>query len=188
MKPADCSFNREEILGMKEKIEVFDYANEILKALKKGCLLTTKADGKVNTMTIGWGLLGIEFDKPTFLTLVRKSRYTFEMLEKNPEFTVNIPMGDYDKKIIGYCGSKSGRDVDKISACGLHLEDPDKISVPGIREFPLTLECRVCYAQQQEGNLIPGLIREKYFPTLLGQGGNFHKQYYGEIVSAYIIK
>ena len=173
---------------MKEKIEVFDYASDILKALRNSCLLTTKADGKVNTMTIGWGLLGIEFDKPTFLTLVRKSRYTFGMLEKNPEFTVNIPVGEYDKKILGYCGSKSGRDVDKIKECGLHLEEPDKISVPGIREFPLTLECKVDYAQQQEGDLIPEAIRRKFWPALPGQGGDFHKQFYGEIVSAYIIK
>lgn len=173
---------------MKEKVEVFDYASEILKALKGGCLLTTKAEGKVNTMTIGWGLLGIEFDHPTFLTLVRKSRYTYEMLEKNPEFTVNIPIGEFNRKILGYCGSRSGRDVDKIQALGLHTEEPEQISVPGIREFPLTLECRVRYAQQQDGKLIPAVIREKYWPTLLGQGSNFHKQYYGEIVASYIIR
>ena len=175
-------------IEMKEKIEVFDYASEILKALKKSCLLTTKADGKVNTMTIGWGLLGIEFDKPTFLTLVRKSRYTYEMLEKNPEFTVNIPLGEYDRKILGYCGTKSGRNTDKIKDCGLHPEEADQISVPGIREFPLTLECKVRYAQQQEGDLIPAALRKKYWPAMLGQGDNFHKQYYGEIVSAYIIR
>ena len=46
---------------MKEKIDVFDYAPEILKAMKTGILLTSKADEKVNTMTIGWGVLGIEW-------------------------------------------------------------------------------------------------------------------------------
>lgn len=35
-----------------KKIEVFDYANDILKSLKSGVLLTTKADDKVNFMTI----------------------------------------------------------------------------------------------------------------------------------------
>ena len=46
---------------MKKYVNVFDYAKEIMQALPKGVLLTTKADGKVNTMTIGWGTLGIEW-------------------------------------------------------------------------------------------------------------------------------
>ena len=44
---------------MKKEINVFDYAKEIAKSIGKGVLLTSKADGKVNTMTIGWGTLGI---------------------------------------------------------------------------------------------------------------------------------
>lgn len=179
---------KKERFFMKEKIDVFAYASDILKALRTGCLLTTKADGKVNTMTIGWGLLGIEFAKPTFLTLVRKSRYTYEMLQKNPEFTVNVPIGNFNRKILGVCGTKSGRDVDKIAACGLHLEEPEIISVPGIKELPLTLECKVRYAQPQDGSKIPEEIRERFWPVKYGEGENFHKEWFGEIVSAYIIR
>lgn len=83
---------------MKEKIDVFDYAPEILKAMKTGILLTTKADDKVNTMTIGWGVLGIEWSTPIFTAFVRESRFTRSCLDKNPEFTVNVPLGDYNKK------------------------------------------------------------------------------------------
>ena len=78
---------------MKNEIEVFDYANEILKAVNTGALLTTKADGKVNTMTIAWGTLGIEWSKPIFTVFVRENRFTRYMLGKNPEFTINIPYG-----------------------------------------------------------------------------------------------
>ena len=45
---------------MKKFIDPFDYAGHILKAVKKGVLLTTKAGGKVNTMSISWGTLGIQ--------------------------------------------------------------------------------------------------------------------------------
>lgn len=45
---------------MKERINVLDYAGTILNAVKKGVLLTVKADDKVNSMTISWGTLGIE--------------------------------------------------------------------------------------------------------------------------------
>ena len=76
---------------MKQQIAVFDYAQHILQALKTGVLLTVKAGETVNTMTIGWGTLGIEWGKPIFTAFVRESRYTKELLDQNPEFTVNIP-------------------------------------------------------------------------------------------------
>ena len=49
---------------MKQQIAVFDYAQHILQALKTGVLLTVKAGETVNTMTIGWGTLGIEWSWP----------------------------------------------------------------------------------------------------------------------------
>ena len=88
---------------MKKHVETFDYAGTICKEMKKGILLTTKVDDKVNTMTIGWGKIGIEWGKPIFIAYVRESRYTKTMLEQSGEFTVNIPMGEVDKKNLGYC-------------------------------------------------------------------------------------
>ena len=42
---------------MKQEINVLAYARQILEAVNKGVLLTTAADGEVNTMTIGWAAL-----------------------------------------------------------------------------------------------------------------------------------
>ena len=56
---------------MKKQIEAFDWAGHICKAMKKGILLTTRCGEKVNTMTIGWGKLGIEWGKPIFIAYVR---------------------------------------------------------------------------------------------------------------------
>ena len=110
---------------MKQFVEPFDYAATLCKALPKGILLTTKAGDQVNTMTIGWGMVGVEWGKPVFLALVRQSRHTKKLLDANGEFTVNIPLDSVDKKIIGFCGSKSGADVDKIKELGLTLEEPE---------------------------------------------------------------
>ena len=66
---------------MKEKIDVFAYTGEIMKAMKTGILLTTKAGDQVNTMTIGWGVLGIEWAAPIFTVFVRESRFTRDCLE-----------------------------------------------------------------------------------------------------------
>ena len=166
---------------MKKTVNAFDYAGEICKAMPKGILLTTAAEGKVNTMTIGWGTIGIEWGKPIFVAYVRDSRYTMEMLGKNPEFTVNVPLGQVDQKILGYCGTKSGRDTDKIADLGLTLEPGDTVSVPGIQELPLTLECKVLYTQKQENDKLPAPLVDRYYA-----GGDFHTAFYAEIAGAYI--
>ena len=166
---------------MKKTVNAFDYAGEICKAMPQGILLTTAAEGKVNTMTIGWGTMGIEWGKPIFVAFVRDSRYTMEMLGKNPEFTVNVPMGQVDKKILGYCGTKSGRDTDKIADLGLNLEPGDTVSVPGIKELPLTLECKILYTQKQENDKLPAPLVDRYYA-----GGDFHTAFYAEITGAYI--
>lgn len=173
---------------MKKMIEAFDYAGTVCKAMHRGILLTTKADGKVNTMTIGWGHIGIEWGKPIFVAYVRESRYTKQMLEANGEFTVNVPMGSIDGKILGYCGTKSGRDTDKIADLGLTLEAPEVISVPGIQELPLTLECKVIYKQKQDLSAIPENILTRYYPADETGYQDYHYAYYGEIVSSYIIE
>lgn len=173
---------------MKRTVKLWDYAGQILEGTGKGALLTTKADGKVNTMTIGWGTLGIEWGKPVFIAFVRESRYTKQLLDQNPEFTVNIPYGAYDKGILGLCGTRSGRDVDKIEALKLTLEAPEKISVPAIRELPLTLECRVVYKQDQDPTAMNGEIDSHYPKTAQFPNGDYHTAYYGEIVAAYVIE
>lgn len=178
---------------MKKTVDAFDYAGTVCKELSKGILITTKLDGKVNTMTIGWGHIGIEWGKPIFIAYVRESRHTYTMLEGNGEFTINIPMGQVDKKILGYCGSKSGRNTDKIADLGLTLEAPSVIGVPGIKELPLTLECKVIYKQKQDLSAIPTEILEKYYPQDVadpdqGRNRDRHVAYYGEIVASYIIE
>ena len=174
---------------MKTQIDAFDYAGHICKALKKGILLTTRSEDRVNTMTIGWGTMGIEWNRPIFIAYVRESRYTKQLLEENGEFTVNIPYGEFDSKILGYCGQRSGRDTDKIRDLGLTLEDSQVVSVPGIRELPLTLECRVIYRQQQELQQLPQTVLDRFYPET-GEGGfrDYHIAYYGEIVNAYLIE
>ena len=173
---------------MKKNIEAFEYAGDICKAMKKGILLTTKAGDKVNTMTIGWGKIGIEWNRPVFIAYVRETRFTKSMLEASGEFTVNIPYGEVDSNILGYCGRKSGRDTDKIKDLGLTLVESDMVSAPGIRELPLTLECKVIYKQKQDLSVLPEQIIDRFYPVV-GENGfrDYHIAYYGEIVNAYLI-
>ena len=162
---------------MKKQIDLWEYAGTILSQVGKGVIVTSKADGKVNPMTIGLGTLGVEWRRNIFTVFVRQSRYTKELLDKNGEFTINVPMGGDVKQILGVCGSKSGRDMDKVAELGLHLEEPEVISVPGIRELPLTLECKVIYQQDQALPAIQPDIRARYYAEGSEDENNFHTAY-----------
>lgn len=171
---------------MKKFVNVFDYAGHICKAMSPGVLITAKMGDKVNPMTIGWGSIGVEWGKPLFTAYVRPCRYTHEMIEATGEFTVNVPMGNV-KNILGFCGTKSGRDTDKVAELCLTLEEPVTISAPGIKELPLTLECRVVYKQDQVLAHLQDDLRDRYYPDR-NDLGDYHTAYYAEIVNAYMIE
>ncbi|MCG4720341.1 flavin reductase family protein, partial [Bacteroides intestinalis] len=72
------------------------------------------------------------------------------------------------------------------------LEESNNISVPGIKELPLTLECRVIYKQEQDKNAITEENKKAFYPqdvdsSYHGANNDFHTAYYGEIIGAYII-
>ena len=174
---------------MKKYIDLWEYAGQILEQVGTAALVTTKAGGEVNTMTIGWGTLGVEWKKPLFTVFVRQSRHTKTLLDKNGEFTINVPLKGTDvKEILSLCGSKSGRDMNKIQELGLTLEEPDVISVPGIKELPITLECRVVYKQDQDLSFLDEDKRLRYYAPGTANDGDYHTAYYGEVLAAYIIE
>lgn len=174
---------------MKKKIDAFDYAGTICKALSRGVLLTTRRGDELNTMTIGWGKLGIEWGRPIFIAYVRDSRYSKLLLDETGEFTVNVPMDSACGEILAYCGRNSGRDTDKIRDLNLTTVASDVVAVPGIAQLPLTLECKVIYKQRQAFSGIPADIVGRYYPPF-GQSGepDIHTAYYGQIVGAYLIE
>lgn len=174
---------------MKKKIDVFDYAGVICKAFSRGVLLTTRSGNQINTMTIGWGKLGIEWGKPVFIAYVRESRFTMQLLEQSGEFTVNVPLCDNHREILGYCGRKSGRDTDKIRDMKLETVESDVVSAPGFAQFPLTLECRVIYRQKQDIRQMPQDVINRFYPPCGNRNlPDMHTAFYGEIVNAYLIE
>ena len=74
--------------------------------------------------------------------------------------------------------------MDKIAEAGLTLVEPEVISVPAIKEFPLTLECRVLYREEQDDSRLPEDIRRQFYSIETED----HIAYYGEIVAAYMIE
>lgn len=178
---------------MKREINVFEESERILKGLSRGALLTVKAGGKVNTMTISWGTIGIEWGRKIFITFVREHRLTRGMLDESGEFTVSIPVEKSDTSIGGFCGMNSGRDVDKIAAKHLTLVPSDTVDAPGICEYPIILECKAVYRQKQDLSLLPREIVARDYPETVDSTAplankDCHTAYYGEITKAYILE
>ncbi len=153
---------------------------EILESLRKGAFLTTKKDGKVNTMTISWGYMGIEWGTDVFVTMVRDSRFTKPNIDETGVFTVTLPMDDSMKEALAFCGSKSGRDYDKVKECSLNLLAGKKVDVPVIDCKSIAIECQVMYAQRMDEALMTPEFKEQFYKT-----GDLHTLYHGKILAIY---
>lgn len=147
---------------------------------KQGAFLTVKSGDKTNTMTISWGNIGFEWNKPIFTVLVRQSRYTYELIENSKEFTVSIPLNNNLKKPLAFYGSKSGRDINKYEQCPLTLEAGKSVSTPVIGDCELHYECKIVYKQEMNPNLLTEEIKKSSY-----KNDDYHTLYYGEIVNCY---
>lgn len=147
----------------------------------QGAFLTVKSGDKINTMTISWGNVGYEWNRPIFTVLVRKSRYTYDLIENSDDFTVSIPLNENLKKALAVCGSKSGRDIDKFKECNLTLEKSENVDTPIIGECELHYECKIVYKQEMNPKFLSNAIVESFY-----KDGDYHTLYYGEIVATYM--
>ena len=177
----------------KHTIDPYEYASLITDTLPKGILLTTKANGEVNTMAIGWGLIGNVWGRPMFVAFIRHTRHSHELLEASGEFTVNVPDGQLPKDMLRVAGFSSGRDVDKFAELGLTMVESDTVGAPGILECPLTLECKIIYKQELDKDGTPQDVLERWYPDdvtdISALASTYsHTVYYGEIVDSYIIE
>jgi flavin reductase (DIM6/NTAB) family NADH-FMN oxidoreductase RutF len=133
--------------------------------------------GEFNTMTVGWGSLGVMWKKPMAMVVVRPSRYTYELMEKYDTFTLSVLPKEY-RAALQLCGTKSGRDLDKIKAAGLTAIPSSAIAAPGFDEAGLIIECRAMYKTPftPDQFLDPQIMAS--YPEK-----NFHLMTFGEIVA-----
>ncbi len=156
------------------------YLKKATEILPNGAFLTTKDGEKTNTMTIGWGSFGFVWGMPVAEVLVRESRYTKTTTDKAMEFTLTFPYDNSMKAALSYCGSHSGRDVDKIAECGLELKEANKISTPVIACNGLVFECRVVAKAEMTQELTSAEILDKWY-----KNGDLHTLYYAKIEDCY---
>lgn len=97
---------------------------------------------KPNGITIAWA--GTVNSEPPMCSIsVRKERYSHDIIQESGEFVINL-CGQSMLKGLDYCGVRSGRDEDKLAACGLHPVKAEGMQfAPALQEAPLYLACKV---------------------------------------------
>lgn len=104
-------------------------------------MVTCQQGEKANVITIGW--CGIISTHPPRLSIsVRPERHSYDMIKESGEFVVNLTPASL-VEICDYCGTVTGRCVDKPAKTGLTLIPSKEVSAPTIAQCPLALECRV---------------------------------------------
>ena len=154
-------------------------AEDAMSKIKKGAFLTVKAADALNTMTIGWVTFGFIWQKPIMMVAVRPTRHTFGIIEKALDFTVTIPAGDMSKAI-AFCGSKSGRDVDKFKMCNLEIAEGQNVASPIIKVPGIHFECKIVLKSAMNPAFLDKNLDKSLYPQK-----DYHTLYFGEILACY---
>ena len=160
---------------MRKEVEIKSVFGETIDKLKGHGVILLAGDPP-NPMTIGWGTIGYIWGKWIFTVMVRPTRFTHHLMESSHEFSVNVFSGEFNSHL-SLCGTKSGRDTDKIKECSFTLETGIHVNAPFISESILHYECRILQKNDILQETLDQNIIDRYYPLK-----DFHRVYYGEIV------
>jgi flavin reductase (DIM6/NTAB) family NADH-FMN oxidoreductase RutF len=141
-------------------------------------LVTAGTPADFNTMTASWGCLGELWSRDVCIAFVRPQRYTWEFMEKSPGFTLSF-FGPEQRGALEFCGTHSGRDVDKMAETGL---EPLELETPAgplvaFTQAELIIAARKIYKQDiTQDCFVDSSIAAEIYP-----GRDFHRIYVGEI-------
>jgi flavin reductase (DIM6/NTAB) family NADH-FMN oxidoreductase RutF len=142
-------------------------------------LITAGSRESFNTMTASWGGMGVIWNKKVCFCVVRPTRHTRLFTDSSSYFTLSFFEEQY-REVLNYCGTHSGRDVNKIKETRLTpLFGDDTIY---FAEARLVFQCKKMYYQDIDpGNFLDPTIDERNYPLK-----DYHRLYVGEIVSCLV--
>ena len=142
-------------------------------------LITAGSPESFNTMTASWGGMGVIWNKKVCFCVVRPTRHTRLFTESSDYFTLSFFEERY-REVLNYCGTHSGRDVDKIKETRLTpLFGDDTVY---FAEARLVFLCKKIYYQDiNPGNFLDPTIDDRNYPLK-----DYHRLYVGEIVSCLV--
>ena len=94
-----------------------------------------------NLITVAWTGILNTIPPKTYIS-VRPERYSYPLIRESGAFVINLSTASMIRAV-DFCGVRSGRQIDKFAATGLHAEPSPLLGCPMVAESPLALECRV---------------------------------------------
>lgn len=159
-----------------KKIDVKDIKENIFDLIGDRWMLLTGGDKACfNMMTASWGGAGVLWQKPVTFCFIRPQRYTRKFVDEGKYYTFSFYGEEYRDNLF-LCGSKSGRDIDKVKETGLTPAFADCGAVY-FEEAELVIVCKKIYFDdfRPENFQLPEI--EKLYETK-----DYHRMYVGEIV------
>ena len=106
-------------------------------------VLVTCKNGKdiTNIITIAWHTT-ISKKPPLYGISIAPSRYSHDLIKKSKEFVINFAPYALAEKI-NFCGTHSGRKINKINETNLTLIPGKKTKTPLIKECFAHFECKL---------------------------------------------
>ncbi|MBP3579980.1 MAG: flavin reductase family protein [Clostridia bacterium] len=119
-----------------------NWKGSVLIAPVPPTMVTSSFEGKDNVFTVAWtGVLNTQPPK-TYIS-VRPERYSYELIKNSGEFVINLTTRDM-VRAADWCGTYTGRKVDKFQKHNLEKVKAQHVSAPILAQSPLALECKVC--------------------------------------------
>jgi len=166
----------------REKVEIAKFNENVFALWENRWFLLTGGDfskGEYNTMTVGWGSIGVVWGVPFVQVFVRPTRYTMQFMDQYPTFTLCAFPKAYRAKL-SYLGSVSGKDVDKIAESGLTPTASQIVAAPSFEEADLCIECEKMYWQDLDPQKFLDPKIEKNYSLK-----DYHRIYYGAVKAIY---
>ena len=162
------------------KIAPEELQGNIIKMISQDWMLITAGNAeKANMMTASWGGAGVLYNKPVAICFINPARYTYSIMEKSETFTLTFYPGEY-KDVLQYCGTKSGRDEDKIKGSGLTPVYTENGAV-AFSQACIIIECRKMLSQSL---MLDSIENEEERNKRAMQP--MHKMYIGEILNVWV--
>lgn len=165
-------------MGTFRKIRPEEFDSSPFKIIGKDwMLIAAESQGRVNCMTASWGGLGVMWSKNIAFIVVRKSRFTKELIDASESFSLNFFDRSQHGAMLSYMGTVSGRDEDKIARQGMALEHQD--NTPYFSQASTVILCRKlsCHPLDPSG-FLDSTIDGQWYPDR-----DYHDLYMGEVVS-----
>lgn len=166
----------------KSDISVLGKENAFDLISKQWMLVTAGNASSFNTMTASWGGVGFIWNKHVAFLFIRPERYTHDFIEKNERLTLSFFSEEF-RPALQICGSKSGRDTDKVKESGLTPVATESGSIT-FEQARMTLDCRKLFkVDMQNESFVDKSLLERWYNS--NPGGGLHSVYIVEIENVY---